>query len=60
MSAEITARFQRNADGQFVGRMIVNGEERDCWLVFDEGFQPVRDPAFLSLTFNPPTASRAA
>ncbi len=48
-----TGRFQRNRDGQFVGRLVFNGEEIECWLVFDD-YYPVKDPAFLKLSFTSP------
>ena len=47
----VSARFQRNSDGQFVGRMTLNGEVLECWLVFDGG---VENPAFLKLSFEEP------
>jgi hypothetical protein len=30
-----TARFWRNADGDFIGYFGVNGDEIPCWLVVD-------------------------
>jgi hypothetical protein len=50
-----TGRFQRNRDGRWVGRMALNGEEIECWLVFDDHY-PVKDEAFLKLSFTTPYA----
>jgi len=47
----ITARFQRNSDGQYVGRMMIEGEETECWLVFES---PEHGAVFLELTFIDP------
>lgn len=53
ISKATTGRFQRNRDGQFVGRLVFNGEEIECWLVFDDDY-PVKDPDFLKLSFTTP------
>lgn len=50
----ITARFQRQRDGQFIGRMTINGHALNCWLVCDQSWQTLKDPAFLRLTFKAP------
>jgi hypothetical protein len=65
-----TARFQRNSDGQFVGRLSIDENEFECWLVFDDpgpevkhpAFRkahgaPMEDPAFLKLSFENPYTS---
>jgi hypothetical protein len=49
-----TARFQRNSDGQFVGRVRIEGEEFECFLVFDKKRGEVRNPWFLRLSFEKP------
>jgi hypothetical protein len=51
----ITGRFQRNADGTFVGFIDVV-DLADCHfpcrLVFDEHHKHVKDPAFLMLVLD--------
>jgi len=49
----MTGRFQRNNDGQFVGRISIDGKELECWLVFDDWY-PIKDDAFLKLSFTTP------
>jgi hypothetical protein len=49
-----TAQFKRNSDGQYVGRVHIEGEEFECWLVFDEKRGEVRNPWFLRLSFEEP------
>lgn len=49
-----TARFQRNADGQFTGRVRIEGEIVECWLVFDQKRGEVKNPWFLRLSFEEP------
>jgi hypothetical protein len=49
----MTGRFQRNNDGQFVGRICIGGKELECWLVFDDKY-PVKDEAFLKLSLTTP------
>jgi hypothetical protein len=49
-----TGRFQRNHDGQYVGRVLFNDEEIECWLVFDDHQGRQRDPDFLKLSFTTP------
>ncbi len=49
---DVTAIFQRNSDGQYVGRLRFNGEEEiECWLAFRHG---IEDAGFLRLTFIDP------
>ena len=47
----INARFQRNNDGQYVGRLTFKNETVECWLAFSDGSE---DAAFLRLTFIDP------
>jgi hypothetical protein len=49
-----TGRFQRNLDRQFVGKVLFNDEEIDCWLVFDDHHGAEKDPDFLKLSFTTP------
>lgn len=49
-----TARFQQNSDGQFFGKVKIEGEILDCWLVFDPHWLPITHSAFLSLSFERP------
>jgi hypothetical protein len=51
---ETTGRFQRTHDGQFVGKVVFNGEEIECWLVFDDNQGPQKNPDFLKLSFTTP------
>jgi hypothetical protein len=52
VGVDVTAMFQRNHDGQYVGRLRLNSEEEiECWLAFPHG---VEDPSFLRLTFTNP------
>jgi hypothetical protein len=53
-----TARFQRNRDGQYVGKLIFGGEGQepvfdavDCWLVFEHS---ASEPDTLKLSFDNP------
>ena len=51
-SQAIAAKFQRNSDGQFVGKMDIDDlPTRDCWLVFEHESD---EPSYLTLTFTDP------
>ena len=60
MTQSITGRFQRNADGTFVGYVEMVGFSDlpighfPCKLVFDDHYKHVRDPAFLMLVLDRP------
>jgi hypothetical protein len=49
-----TGRFRRNPDGQFVGKVVFNDDEIECWLVFDDHQGPQKNPDFLKLSFATP------
>ena len=49
-----TGRFQRSRDGQFAGKLVFNGEEIECWLVFDDHGGSANDSSCLKLSFTNP------